>query len=47
MRGRAEEAKIPLSYLEELDDLHHQWLKSDNKPAPLLVLDQHLSVQQM
>lgn len=37
-RGRVEESSIPLSYLEELDFRHNEWLENWTK-TPVLILD--------
>ncbi|XP_018008077.1 deoxynucleoside kinase [Hyalella azteca] len=46
-RGRAEEANIPISYLSELHALHCYWLQNEDLPAPVLVLDAELTLEQM
>lgn len=46
-RGRSEEAKIPYSYLGELDVLHKKWLYSEKLPSPLLVLSHDMTLSQM
>uniref|UniRef100_A0A6A7G024 Deoxynucleoside kinase-like n=1 Tax=Hirondellea gigas TaxID=1518452 RepID=A0A6A7G024_9CRUS len=46
-RGRSEEASIPLSYLQQLHALHQRWLGQDTLPAPLLVLDTDMTVEEM
>lgn len=48
-RARAEESCVPLSYLQELHDLHEDWLirKKTGSNVPVLVLDADLGLDEI
>ncbi|XP_077289192.1 deoxynucleoside kinase-like isoform X2 [Arctopsyche grandis] len=46
-RARSEEQCVPLAYIEQLHELHEDWLvrgKSFRRPAPVLILDADLDL---
>lgn len=48
-RARAEESCVPLTYLQELHDLHEDWLirKTNGRNIPVLVLDADLGLDEI